>query len=82
MSLPHILISDADKLLTIVCKFLLLVFVLVFAYFFYLRNPFIQLVSVILLISVGVLLMVETETYFLVASFLYCQEVLIHLVSL
>jgi solute carrier family 35 protein C2 len=52
------------------CKSSSLVFVLAFAFFFRLETFSLRLVGVILLISVGVLLMVATETHFVVGGFI------------
>jgi solute carrier family 35 protein C2 len=52
------------------CKSSSLVFVLFFAFFFRLETFSLRLVGVILLISVGVLLMVATETHFVLAGFI------------
>jgi len=52
------------------CKSSSLVFVLSFAFFFRLETFSLRLVGVILLISVGVLLMVATETHFVLGGFI------------
>jgi solute carrier family 35, member C2 len=51
------------------CKSSSLVFVLAFAFFFRLEIFSLRLVGVILLISAGVLLMVATETHFVLGGF-------------
>jgi solute carrier family 35 protein C2 len=51
------------------CKSSSLVFVLAFAFLFHLETFSIRLVGVILLISMGVLLMVATETHFVLGGF-------------
>jgi solute carrier family 35, member C2 len=52
------------------CKSSSLVFVLAFAFLFRLETFSLRLVGVILLISVGVLLMVATETHFVLGGFI------------
>ncbi|KAH8984513.1 triose-phosphate transporter family-domain-containing protein [Lactarius akahatsu] len=52
------------------CKSSSLVFVLAFAFLFHLETFSIRIVGVILLISTGVLLMVATETHFVLGGFL------------
>jgi solute carrier family 35 protein C2 len=52
------------------CKSSTLVFVLSFAFFFRLETFSLRLVGVILLISAGVLLMVATETHFILGGFI------------
>ncbi|KAI9442656.1 triose phosphate transporter [Lactarius indigo] len=52
------------------CKSSSLVFVLAFAFLFQLETFSIRIVGVILLISIGVLLMVATETHFVLGGFL------------
>ncbi|KAH9036786.1 triose phosphate transporter [Lactarius deliciosus] len=52
------------------CKSSSLVFVLAFAFLFHLETFSIRIVGVILLISMGVLLMVATETHFVLGGFL------------
>ena len=52
------------------CKSSSLVFVLSFAFFFRLETFSLRLIGVILLISVGVLLMVATETHFVLGGFI------------
>ncbi|KAH9062415.1 TPT-domain-containing protein [Lactarius vividus] len=52
------------------CKSSSLVFVLAFAFLFHLETFSIRIVGVILLISIGVLLMVATETHFVLGGFL------------
>jgi solute carrier family 35 protein C2 len=52
------------------CKSSSLVFVLSFAFFFRLETFSLRLVGVILLISIGVLLMVATETHFVLGGFI------------
>jgi solute carrier family 35, member C2 len=52
------------------CKSSSLVFVLAFAFLFHLETFSLRLVGVILLISVGVLLMVATETHFVLGGFI------------
>ncbi|KAI9510918.1 triose-phosphate transporter family-domain-containing protein [Russula earlei] len=52
------------------CKSSSLVFVLAFAFFFRLETFSLRLIGVILLISVGVLLMVATETHFVFVGFI------------
>jgi len=52
------------------CKSSSLVFVLAFAFFFHLETFSIRLIGVIILISMGVLLMVATETHFVLGGFI------------
>lgn len=52
------------------CKSSSLVFVLAFAFFFRLETFSLRLVGVILLISAGVLLMVATESHFVLGGFI------------
>ncbi|KAF8482496.1 triose-phosphate transporter family-domain-containing protein [Russula ochroleuca] len=52
------------------CKSSSLVFVLAFAFFFRLETFSLRLIGVILLISAGVLLMVATETHFVLGGFI------------
>jgi solute carrier family 35, member C2 len=52
------------------CKSSSLVFVLAFAFLFHLETFSLRLVGVILLISAGVLLMVATETHFVLGGFI------------
>jgi solute carrier family 35, member C2 len=52
------------------CKSSSLVFVLAFAFFFRLETFSLRLIGVILLISAGVLLMVATETHFVLPGFI------------
>jgi solute carrier family 35, member C2 len=52
------------------CKSSSLVFVLAFAFYFRLETFSLRLVGVILLISAGVLLMVATETHFVLGGFI------------
>ena len=56
--------------LTAMCKSSSLVFVLAFAFLFHLETFSIRLIGVILIISMGVLLMVATETHFVLGGFI------------
>lgn len=74
-SAPHpyhmILLSIMlTKPLIAMCKSSSLVFVLAFAFLFHLETFSIRLIGVILLISTGVLLMVATETHFVLGGFI------------
>jgi solute carrier family 35, member C2 len=51
------------------CKSSTLAFVLVFAFFFNLEKPGIKLIAVIATITVGVILMVATETEFVLTGY-------------
>jgi solute carrier family 35, member C2 len=67
---PVALTSTPKSPLTAMCKSSSLVFVLFFAFFFRLETFSLRLVGVILLISIGVLLMVATETHFVLVGFI------------
>jgi len=51
------------------CKSSSLGFVLIFAFFFRLEKPEIKLISVIAIITIGVILMVATETQFVLVGY-------------
>ena len=65
-----VLISLSTTSFTAMCKSSSLVFVLGFAFFFRLETFSLRLIGVILLISVGVLLMVATESNFVLGGFI------------
>lgn len=71
---PHpyhmIFLSIVLTSLIAMCKSSSLVFVLAFAFLFHLETFSIRLIGVILLISMGVLLMVATETHFVLGGFI------------
>lgn len=69
-SLLVVLISPPTTSFTAMCKSSSLVFVLAFAFFFRLETFSLRLIGVIILISSGVLLMVTTETHFVVGGFI------------
>jgi solute carrier family 35, member C2 len=69
-SFSVVLTCTPESPLTAMCKSSSLVFVLFFAFFFHLETFSLRLVGVILLISAGVLLMVATETHFVLGGFI------------
>ena len=68
--ISYVLISLSTTSFTAMCKSSSLVFVLGFAFFFRLETFSLRLIGVILLISVGVLLMVATESNFVLGGFI------------
>src|SRR6266576_2877055 len=69
-SLSVVLTTPPTTSFTAMCKSSSLVFVLAFAFYFRLETFSLRLVGVILLISAGVLLMVATESHFVLGGFI------------
>jgi solute carrier family 35 protein C2 len=69
-SFSVVLTSHPTTSIAAMCKSSSLVFVLAFAFFFRLETFSLRLIGVILLISAGVLLMVATESHFVLSGFI------------